>query len=290
MTEPTSAEQYGDRGNEATRRVLLDLAHVLGAYLDRLIVIGGIVPTLLLEGAEMPHIGTLDIDLTLDAEALREDDEYARMIELLEESGYMRNVEDSAPDLRPFQLQRRVDLQDGGPAVDVVIDLLMPRGAQLTKHRPPLVPALRVQEIDGGRLALDRTVDYHIQGRTPEGWTDQARLRVVSVPAFLALKGNALGRRRKQKDAYDVYYVIRNYPEGLDALVQACRDLLPDPLVQGAFRQIAEKFGTAESYGPGTVSTFLRSRLPLSFTEEQVRVDAYRQVSTWARRLGVFDA
>lgn len=289
MTEPNSAEQYDDRGNEATRRVLLDLAHVLGAYLDRLVVIGGSVPTLLLEGAEMPHVGTLDIDLTLDAEALREDDEYARMIELLEESGYVRNVGGGAPDLRPFQLQRRVDLQDGGPAVDVVIDLLMPRGAQLTKHRPPLVPALRVQEIDGGRLALDRTVEYRIQGRTPEGWTDQARLRVVSVPAFLALKGNALGRRRKQKDAYDVYYVIRNYPEGLNALVEACRDLLSDTLAGDAFRQIAEKFETAESYGPGTVSTFLRSRLPLGLTEEQVRVDAYRQVSAWARRLGLFD-
>ena len=285
MTEPNSAEQYGDRGTEATRRVLLDLAHVLGTYLDRLVVIGGIVPTLLLEGSEMPHIGTLDIDLTLDAEALREDDEYARMIELLEDNGYARNVGDTLLDLRPFQLQRSVDLHDGGPTVDVVIDLLMPRGVRLTKHRPPLLQALRVQEIDGGQLALDRTVTYRVTGQTPEGWTDQAHIRVVSVPAFLALKGNALRRRRKQKDAYDVYYVIRNYPGGLDALAQECRELLGDPLALDAFRQIADKFETAESYGPGTVSTFLRSRLPLGLTEEQVRVDAYRQVSAWARRL-----
>lgn len=285
MTEPTAAEQYGDRGNEATRRVLLDLAHVLGDYREHVVVIGGIVPTLLLENAEMPHIGTLDIDLTLDAEALQEDNKYARMIELLEYSGYARNMGDRTPDLRPFQLQRTVDLQDGGPAVDVVIDLLMPRGARLIKHRPPLIKALRVQEIDGGRLALDQTVNYRLSGRTPEGWRDHAQLRVVSVPAFLALKGNALKQRRKHKDAYDVYYVIRNYAGGLDALADACRTLLDDPLARDAFGQIAEKFETADSYGPGTVSRFLSSRLPQGFTEEQVRTDAYRQVSAWARRL-----
>lgn len=287
MTEPTSAQQYDDRGTEATRRVLLELAHVLGPYLDRLVVIGGIVPTLLLEDAEVPHVGTLDIDLTLDAEALQEDDEYARMIELLEASGYVRNVARSAPTLRPFQLRRRVDLQDGGLEVDVIIDLLMPRGARLTKHRPPLVDALRVQEIDGGRLALDHAVRYQISGRTPEGWTDRAHLRVVSLPAFLALKGNALSRRRKNKDAYDVYYVIRNDPHGLDALAEACGELLTDPLAREAFQEIANKFATSESYGPGTVGTFLRDRLPPGFTEAQVRVDAFRQVSAWARKLGL---
>jgi len=287
VTEPFSAQQYDDRGTEATRRVLLELAHVLGTYLGRLVVIGGIVPTLLLEGADMPHVGTLDIDLTLDAEALREDDEYARMIELLEASGYIRNVGGAVPILRPFQLQRRVDLQDGGLEVNVIIDLLMPRGAQLTKHRPPLINALRIQEIDGGRLALDQAVWHQMRGRTPEGWMDHAQLRVVSLPAFLALKGNALQQRRKNKDAYDVYYVIRNDPRGLDVLAEACRPLLSDPLARVAFQQITDKFATAESYGPGTVGTFLRDRLPTGFTEAQVRTDAFRQVSAWARNLGL---
>lgn len=287
MTNPTTAAQYDSRGHEATRRTLLDLAHVLGAYLDRLVVIGGLVPTLLLDGVDIPHIGTLDIDLALDAQALREDDEYARMIALLEANGYVRNVAERVPELRPFQLQREVDLQDGGPAVQVVIDLLMPRGVPLTKHRPPLVTDLRVQEIDGGRLALAHPVMHTLRGRTPEGWGDQAQLQVVSLPAFLALKGNALQRRRKAKDAYDVYFVIRNAPHGLDTLVEDCRALLADPLAREAFEEIARKFAVEDAYGPGTVGTFLRSRLPEGFTEAQVRVDAFRQVSAWAQRLGV---
>ncbi|CAM3831436.1 hypothetical protein DESA109040_22275 [Deinococcus saxicola] len=126
-----------------------------------------------------------------------------------------------------------------------------------------------------------------MRGRTPEGWTDTARLNVVSVPAFLALKGNALQRRRKHKDAYDIYYVIRNYPEGLDALAHECRALLGDPVAQAAYQEIANKFGSADAHGPGTVGTFLRGRLPGGFTEERLRTDAYRQVSAWAERLGL---
>lgn len=40
------------------------------------------------------------------------------------------------------------------------------------------------------------------------------------------MKGYALNGRYKQKDAYDIYYCIRNYPDGIDALAEACRPLL----------------------------------------------------------------
>lgn len=286
MTEPSQALEYTQRGAEATERVLIELGHMLGAYRDRLVVIGGIVPTLLIEDPEMPHVGTLDIDLTLDAAALREDDEYARMIELLEAQDYVRKVEATDPDLKPFQLQRLVDLGDGGPVIPVVVDLLMPKGVALNKHRPPLIDKLRVQQIDGGELALRHTVEHVLHGKTPQGWENSVRLKVVSVPAFLALKGHALQNRVKQKDAYDVYYVIRNDPRGLDALVEECRPLLSDPFAAAAYGEIASKFRSAEAYGPGTVSTFLRGRLPAGFTEAQLRTDAFRQVSAWASRLG----
>ncbi|CAM3831464.1 hypothetical protein DESA109040_22280 [Deinococcus saxicola] len=159
--------------------MLLELAHILGAYLDRLVVIGGLVPTLLLDTPEMPHIGTLDIDLTLDAAGLRENDEYARIIELLEAQAYVRNTGETDPNLKPFQLQRTIDLQDGGPVIPVLVDLLMPRGVQLTKHRPPLIEKLRVQEIEGGQLALDHHVQHVLRGLKNCG---SRRLREVNWP------------------------------------------------------------------------------------------------------------
>jgi hypothetical protein len=58
----------------------------------------------------------------------------------------------------------------------------------------------------------------------------------------IAMKDYALNGRHKQKDAYDIY-CVRNYPDGIDALAEACRPLLEktESGLQG-LRYIAEKF------------------------------------------------
>lgn len=47
------------------------------------------MPWVLIEQPEFPHIGTLDIDLTLDPEALG-DGEYAELIRTLLNHGYVQ--------------------------------------------------------------------------------------------------------------------------------------------------------------------------------------------------------
>jgi hypothetical protein len=78
---------------------------VLGAYRDRFVVIGGAVPWLLLPDAEPVHVGTLDIDLSLDAQALGEGD-YKNLVESLQAAGYQR----AAQGMKWFQLRRTVQL------------------------------------------------------------------------------------------------------------------------------------------------------------------------------------
>jgi hypothetical protein len=53
------------------------LKSTLGSYRGKFAVIGGAVPWLLLEQSEMQHVGTADIDLSLNAEALAENEQYA---------------------------------------------------------------------------------------------------------------------------------------------------------------------------------------------------------------------
>lgn len=36
------------------------------------------------------------------------------------------------------------------------------------------------------------------------------------------MKGHALAGRYKQKDAYDIDYCVRNYPDGIELLAQEC--------------------------------------------------------------------
>lgn len=61
----------------------------------------------------MPHVGTADVDLSLDAEALG-DGEYAQLVEALQRHSYRQRGS-----LRRFQLVRTVNARDGGPAIDV---------------------------------------------------------------------------------------------------------------------------------------------------------------------------
>jgi hypothetical protein len=47
-----------------------------------------------------------------------------------------------------------------------------------------------------------------IEGRMPNGGTNQVRMTVANIPALLAMKGHAIDGRLKTKDAYDIYFSI----------------------------------------------------------------------------------
>lgn len=278
MTKPQHASGYDDRSTEAVRRVLIDLAHLLGAYREQLVVVGGLVPSLILKALDEPHVGTMDIDLALDAGALKEEDAYAEVIRLLEGGGFYRNEAGEHPDLGAFQMATVVQLDDGGPPISVEVDLLIPDGVKLEKHRPPLIKGLRTMAMKGIGLALQHSSHVVIEGRTRLGRRDQATLRVVEPEAFLVLKGLALLGRREPKDAYDIYFTIRNASEGPEALGQGCQALQDHPDAARAYEAIGQKFEHLDSYGPGAVLDFLNQD---DGDADALLLDAHRQVRAW---------
>ena len=68
--EPQSAAEYDDRTTAAVKMVLVEIGQVLGSFRGKFVIVGGAVPWLLLANEEMPHVGTLDVDIGLDAEVL----------------------------------------------------------------------------------------------------------------------------------------------------------------------------------------------------------------------------
>lgn len=218
--DPQSASDYEDRTTRAVKGVLIEIGQILGSFKGKFAVIGGAVPWLLLDNDDMPHVGTLDVDLGLDAEALG-DGEYVTLVEALMGQGYKQREE-----LRRFQLVREVSVDDGGAPIDIVVDFLMPRHAEIVKNNPPILSDFAVQRADGADLALRFYQLVAISGDMPEGGTNRVEVAVCSIPALLAMKGHALNGRHKQKDAYDIYYCIRNYPDGIDALADDCKPLL----------------------------------------------------------------
>jgi hypothetical protein len=281
-SEPQFASDYDDRTTAAVKSVLTEIGQILGSFKGRYAVVGGAVPWLLLDNDDMPHFGTLDVDLSLDAEALG-DGEYAVLIDALLVHGY-----EQREGLRRFQLMRQVPARDGGSPIDVVVDFLMPRHADVLKNEPPLINGFAVQRADGADLATRFYEMVAIGGQMPGGGSNRVEVAVCSIPALLAMKGHALDGRYKQKDAYDIYYCVRNFPDGIPALAEACRPLLGHSSGKRGYRIIAEKFDTVDGHGPTCVRQFVdESHLLADRTPEQWQVDAFGQIDAWLRALGV---
>ena len=173
MTEPQFAGDYDDRTTKAVKSVLVEIAQILGSFKGKFAVIGGAVPWLLLSEADMPHSGTVDVDLGLDPSALG-DGEYVRLVEILQTHGY-----DQRDNLQRFQLLRTVPASDDGPDIDVVVDFLMPRDAEIAKNKPPLLSQFAVQRADGAELALMFNQMVTIDGNMPGGGRNRVRIAVV---------------------------------------------------------------------------------------------------------------
>ena len=280
--EPQSAADYDDRTTAAVKTVLVEMGQILGSFKGKFAIVGGAVPWLLLGNEDMPHVGTLDVDVSLDSEALG-DGEYVMLIDALRSHGY-----DQRDELRRFQLVRQVPVEDGGAPIDVIVDFLMPRDAEIVKNDPPLISDFAVQRADGVDLALRFYQFVAIAGPMPGGGANRVEIAVCSIPALLAMKGHALEKRFKQKDAYDIYYCIRNYPGGPEALADACRPLLEHASGAAGYGLIAGKFDTVDGYGPTCVRRFVEDTDVLGDrSPEQWQQDAFGQVDAWLQALGL---
>ena len=282
MNEPDIARDYQERDVKAVYSALIELGQVLGAWREKFVIVGGAVPWLLLGEARPKHIGTLDIDLDLNPDALAEG-EYATLVEALEKKGYERGKDG----LKPFQLRRWVKV-DEGDVVGVLVDLLMPRGARGDQNEDKLVEGLRVQGAQGGEVALTQNTAKKFEGQMPDGRTNEVELLVATIPALLVMKGYALVGRDKKKDAYDIYFSARNFVGGPPALAVECAKLMENGVARKGYQYIAAKFRHAEDFGPKTVRLFLDESAALGeMTPEQVQTDAFMQVSDLLKRSGL---
>ena len=127
-----------------------------------------------------------------------------------------------------------------------------------------------------------------IDGDMPDGGHNRVQIAVASIPALLAMKGYAIANRRKQKDAYDIYFSIRNFPGGVDALVTATEPLLALNTARTGYLHISEKFCHRSDFGPTSVRQFAdRPDMLEERSADQWQQDAFGQVDAWLTALGL---
>ena len=122
----------------------------------------------------------------------------------------------------------------------------------------------------------------------PDGGRNLVSIAVAAIPALLAMKGYAIAKRQKPKDAYDIYYCVRSYPGGVDGLVSATMPSLEVDAARTGYRSIADKFRAVDDYGPTCVRGFVDgSALLGQRTADQWQQDAFGQVDAWLVGLGL---
>lgn len=247
--EPRQKIEYGSRQVEAARRVLIDLGQVLASYVDCLVIVGGWVPDLLLANAEVPHIGSIDVDLALDAEKLS-DGRYAELLNILLDTRRYRLGN------KQFQLVVDVDLNDGDRSVQVEVEFLAPKEVDLKKNKPKLIKDFRILRADGCATAFRAPIDLEFSGHNVNGADNTVQLRIASLADFLVMKAYAIGGRDKPKDSYDFCYCLEYAEGGIDSLASEWRKRAGDADIQKAVRILRQKFESVCAFGPQQVVEF----------------------------------
>lgn len=96
-----------------------------------------------------------------------------------------------------------------------------------------------------------------LEGHTIVGETAKRDIRVCGAGAFVVLKALAFHIRGENKDAYDLFYLLRNYASGVPDVAAELRPLLADESAVKALEYLRADFEEINSIGPRRVAEFL---------------------------------
>ena len=286
MVPERSSQSYGPGVTSASKAVLLELMTVLRAYQDALVLVGGWVPSLLLERHQRPtdafsHVGSIDIDLAVDPSAV-EPGHYATIVQLLGDRGY-RPAKDRRQLPLPESFERTVLSPMTNKSYTIRVDFLSPRHREASAGRHVSVQEdLMARKVYGCDAAFRHQTTVPLTGRLPDGGELTVPIRVADVVGCVAMKGIVLGERYREKDAYDLYALIAHYAGGPRDVAALVRPHLADPSVAEGLEAIRTAFQRREANGPAWVASFLLN--PMFAREyERLRTDAFMMVDEFNR-------
>ena len=270
------AVEYPPREVLACRMAMIEVFTILGEYRDRIALVGGWIPPLLAPESATLHTGSLDIDLAVDTNRIG-DNAYRTIRDALIRRGYEQTDQ-------PFRFFRSVMLEDGEP-VKVAVDFLAGEyGGTGDTHRTRPVQDLRARKARGCDLVFDHTVAVRISGLMQDGARNEVPIKIAGPVPFLVMKGMALWDRMNQKDAYDIYWLVRYYPGGIAALTAEFTPVLHNALVVEGLAKIRSKFPAVDAIGPVWAAQFDPSG---AGEPAQIARDAFERVNALLDRLHI---
>lgn len=220
----------------ASHAVLIEVMNVLGAFRDEIVLVGGWVPELLYPGHG--HIGSLDVDLAVSPRALGAN-VYQTILSRMVKAGYSHHAS-------PTRFTKTIP----GVVEAVKVDLISGQYAAGAKTETVQIGQLELNTLRGLDLAFEVCQEIKITGVMPDGAQNTVRVRVVQPEAFILIKAFAMDERQKEKDAYDIHFVLRHYQPDVESLGHSVRQLLADGLAREGYQILRAKFATLNSVGP----------------------------------------
>ena len=253
--KPTTTAGYPTEQVHMVQATCLYIATKLGDLIDDMVIVGGLVPTLLIDQTRLsegvdPHVGTTDLDVGLTITIL-EQGRYRTLTERLRRAGF-------SPDRN---IKGRLTSQRWKPtsAGTVTVDFLIPpslegdRGGTLRHIEPDFAAIIT----PGLHLAFEDRVRVTLSGTTIMAEQAKRSVWVCGPGAYVILKAIAFDQRGENKDAYDLYYLVRNFGAGLNEVASRIRPLLGDPVARKAMAVIQRDFTARDKVGPTRVAEFL---------------------------------
>lgn len=241
----------------AIRRSLYRLRWKLGnAWGDRVVLVGGLVPPLLvpeLASGVIPHVGTSDIDLATGVFAA-EEEAYVSLVKAVKDCGFSQR-QPKEPSFRWFG-------SEGG--IEIVLEILCPEGDEIQTRIRSKVEVdggseLAALQVRGVELAALDFIHVELNENVADlGDRGSIALRVVGPTTLIALKAQALSDVDKPKHAYDIVWLCDAWPHGVNeshgalALADAIRSsaVYTDTFIVESFRALRFLFESLTSPGP----------------------------------------
>ena len=256
--KPTTDAGYERKYTDLVRATCLYLATKVGDITDDLIVIGGLVPSLLIDQENLspgvdPHAGTLDLDVGLTLRLL-DDGRYHTLTERLRRAGFEQDTSNHG---NPTRQRWKIGLGE-----KITVDFLIPpslpgdQGGGLRDIEPDFAAFIA----PGLELAFQNRKSVNLTGKTIFGEQAMRAIWTCGPGAYVVLKALAFGDRGENKDAYDLFYVVRNYGTSVDDVAAPLRSLLHDPSAVKAMQVLERDFSEHNGIGPRRVAEFLTKR------------------------------
>ena len=277
--KPKRAWEYPSEQMQLVRATCLTIATRLGDMMDELIVVGGLVPSLIVDQERLPedveaHVGTMDLDVGVQL-ALLHEGRYRQLTQRLRDAGFSMDTNTLGKPTR----QRWKIAGEGAASIDFLIQPSRPldKGGRLRDIEPDfaaiLVPGLVCAFQDRQRVTLTGYT-LHQEKACRELW-------VCGPGAYVVLKALAFDGRGEEKDAYDLYYVVRNFGDGIPNLTERLSPLLSDLDAQRALQILRRDFLEPDMVGPSRVAMFLKGE-----RDDQIQADVVGFIRLLLQNLG----